>query len=452
MRVVIIGAGEVGYHIAKKLSDESHDVFLIDKNIEKIRRINDNLDVQAFLGSGTSPQMLRNVGIDSAELLVAATDSDEANLIACLLAKNLNPHMLKIARVNNREYLKEEALFSSEMLGVDLLINTRSMMVDAVLKLMEVPGASEVIDFVGGQVKLISFMITEDSPLANRRLLDLRENGQNLLIGAIVRGHKILIPSGRDIIKPMDLVYFVMKKSDVENTVAQLNVQPRQIKNVIIVGAGETGASIARALDNKNLNVKIIDQNGEKCKELAALLNKVIVIKGDGTDRDLLREENAGAMDMIIAMTDDEESNVLISLLAKDLGATRTITRVSKLSYMPLVSSIGLDTVINPRMAAVRAILQYIRRGRIISVAPLREEEAEAIEAEALETSDIVNVPLSQVDFPPGVIIGAVVRGDEIIIPRGDTVILPHDRIIIFALQRVVPKLEDLLTVKMEYF
>lgn len=452
MRVVIIGAGEVGYHIAKKLSEENHDVFLIDKNLEKIRRINDNLDVQAFLGSGTSPQMLRNVGIDSAELLVAATDSDEVNLIACLLAKNLNRHMLKVARVNNREYLREEQLFGKDMLGVDLLINTRSMMVDAVLKLMEVPGASEVIDFVGGQVKLISFMITDESPLANRRLTDLKEYGANLLIGAIVRGHKIVIPSGRDIIKPMDLVYFVMKKSDVEHNVSQLNVQPRQIKNIIIVGAGETGASIARSLDNKNLNVKIIDQNGEKCKELAALLNKVIVIKGDGTDRDLLREENAGDMDMIIAMTDDEESNVLISLLAKDLGAKRTITRVSKLSYMPVISTIGLDTVINPRMAAVRAILQYIRRGRIISVAPLREEEAEAIEAEALETSDIVNVPLSQVDFPPGVIIGAVVRGEEIIIPSGNTIILPHDRIIIFALQKVVPKLEDLLTVKMEYF
>jgi trk system potassium uptake protein TrkA len=452
MRVVIIGAGEVGYHIAKKLSEENHNVCLIDKSLEKIRRINDNLDVQAFLGSGTSPRMLRNVGIDSAELLVAATNSDEANLIACLLAKNLNRHMLKVARVNNREYLKEEALFSKDMLGVDLLINTRAMMVDAVVKLLEVPGASEVIDFADGQVKLISFFITEESPLANKKLSELRSYSANMLIGAILRGHTMLIPSGRDTIKPMDLVYFVMRQSDVENTVSELHTKTLQIKNIIIVGAGETGAAIASTLDNKNYNVKIIDQNGEKCKEMAAAFKRIIVIKGDGTDRDLLREENAGDMDMVIAMTDDEESNVVISILAKDLGAKRTITRVSKLSYMPVVSTIGLDTVINPRMAAVRAILQYIRRGRILSVAPLREEQAEVIEAEALETSDIVNIPLSKVKFPSGVIIGAIVRGKEIIIPRGDTVIYPHDRVIIFALQKFVPKLEDLLTVKMEYF
>jgi trk system potassium uptake protein TrkA len=338
------------------------------------------------------------------------------------------------------------------MLGVDLLINTRAMMVDAVLKLMDIPGASEVIDFAEGRVKLVSFLINAESPLADKKLSDLKEFGGHLLVGAIVRGHKIHIPTGQDVIRPMDLVYFVMKKSNVADMVVKLNIQPRYIKNVMIVGAGETGAAIARSLDNKNYHVKIIDQNGEKCKEQAALLNKVIVIKGDGTDRDLLREENAGAMDMIMALTDDEESNVLISLLAKDMGAKRTITRVSKLSYIPVVSSIGLDTVINPRMAAVRAILQYIRRGRIISVAPLREEQAEAIEAEALETSEIVNVPLSKVNIPPGVIIGAVVRGDEIIIPRGDTIILPHDHVIIFALQKVVSKLEDLLTVKMEYF
>ncbi|MEN6509467.1 MAG: NAD-binding protein [Smithella sp.] len=232
----------------------------------------------------------------------------------------------------------------------------------------------------------------------------------------------------------------------------RLGMSTRAAKNIIIVGAGGTGMDIAHALDNRSLNVRIIDQDGEKCKNANALLNNIIVIKGDGTDRDLLREENAGKMDMLIAVTGDEENNVLISLLARELGTRRTITRVSKLSYMNIVSTIGLDTVINPRMSAVRAILQYLRRGKIISVAPLREEQAEAIEAEALETSDIVNVPLSEVNFPPGAILGAIVRNGEIIIPRGDTVVLPHDRLIIFALQQVINSLESLLTVKLEYF
>jgi len=243
-----------------------------------------------------------------------------------------------------------------------------------------------------------------------------------------------------------------MKKTELEGSLAQFDMANRPMKNIIIVGAGETGMAIAKALDERRLNVKIIDQDGERCKKMAGILKRVIVIRGDGADRDLLREENAGEMDLIIAVTGDEESNVLISLLAKELGGRRTITRVSKLSYMSIVSAVGLDTVINPRMAAVRAILQYIRRGRILSVAPLREEQAEAIEAEAMETSDIVNTPLCRVNFPPGAILGAIVRGEEIIIPQGDTIVLPHDRIIIFALQQVLPKLEELLTVKLEYF
>ena len=411
-----------------------------------------NLDVQAYLGSGTSPQALRSVGVEEAELLVAATDSDEANLIACLLARNLNRHMVKVARVRNEEYLREERLFSKDLLGVDLLINTRAMMVETILGLMEVPGASEVIDFVGGKVKMVSFLISADSPLAGKRLSDLKAYEGNLLVGAIVRGHRILIPSGRDIIQPQDLVYFVLKKSELTATLTQFGMVTRPMKNIIIVGAGETGMAVARALDERRLNVKIIDQDGDRCKKLAGILNRVIVIRGDGADRDLLREENAGEMDLIIALTGDEESNVLISLLARELGARRTITRVSKLSYMSIVSAVGLDTVINPRMAAVRAILQYIRRGRILSVAPLREEQAEAIEAEALETSDIVNTPLAKVNFPPGAILGAIVRGEEIIIPQGDTIVLPHDRIIIFAPQQVLPRLEELLTVKLEYF
>jgi trk system potassium uptake protein TrkA len=452
MRIIIIGAGEVGYHIAKQLSEENQDVVLIDKDPKRIRRISESLDVQTFWGSGTSPQMLRDAGVEEAEMLVAATDSDEVNLIACLLARNLNRHMIKIARVKNREYLAEKDLFSKELLGIDLIINTRAMMVDMVMGLIEVPGASEVIDFVGGQVKLISFLITGQSPFAGRQLNSLKGEEGNILVGAIIRGQKILIPSGRDTIQPHDLVYFVVRGADVNRILQHLKIKARPITNVIIVGAGETGAALAAALDEKRLHVKIIDEDSERCKQLATTLKHAIAIKGDGTDRDLLQEENVGDADILIAVTGDEESNILISLLAKGMGTRRTITRVSKLSYIPVVSDIGLDTVINPRMAAVRAILQYIRKGKVISVAPLRDEHAEALEAEALETSDIVNTPLKDVKFPEGAILGAIVRGENIIIPRGDTMILPHDRLIIFALKQVIPSLEKLLTVKLEYF
>lgn len=452
MKIIIVGAGEVGYHIAQKLSEENQDVFLIDKDPEKIRRITENLDVQALLGSGTSPEMLRTSGIKEADMLVAATDSDEVNLIACLLARNLNPYILKVARVRSREYLKEKELFSQDLLGVDQIINPESVMVETIRNLMMVPGASDVLDFVEGRVKLIGITIKPDSPFAGRQLLSFKGMEGKVLVGAIVRGEQVFIPHGEDTIRSNDLVYLVVRADEMPSQFGFFNFENHEGRRVIIVGAGETGSALALALDREKMNVKIIDRDAHKCAALAEKLEKVIVIHGDGTDKDLLQEENIGDVDFMVAVTGDEENNVLISLLAKGLGAKKTITRINKLSYIPLVSAIGIDTVVSSRLSAIRAILQYIRRGRIISVAPLKGEHAEAIEAEALETSDIVNIPLAKVKFPKGALVGAIVRGDEIIIPRGDSVIKAKDRLIILTVQKVLPKLEKLLTVKLDYF
>lgn len=452
MKIIIVGAGEVGFHIAQKLTEENQEVFLIDKDPEKIRRINENLDVQAILGSGTSPQVLKSSGIGDADMLVAATDSDEVNLMACLLARHLNQYILKVARVRSPEYLAEEDLFSEELLGIDQIINPESVMVETIRNLMMVPGASDVIDFVGGRVKLIGITIGLDSPFAGRQLLSFQGMEGKVLVGAIVRGEHVFIPHGSDTIQINDLIYVVVRADELHEDFSFFNFQNNALRRVFIVGAGETGIALAKALDHTKINVKIIERDAQKCLSLAESLERVIVINGDGTDKDLLQEENISGADFMVAITGDEESNVLICLLAKGLGAKRNITRINKLSYIPLVSAIGIDTVVSSRLSAIRAILQYIRRGKIISVAPLKGEHAEAIEAEALETSDIVNVPLSRVKFPKGALVGAVVRGDQIIIPRGDTVIQPKDRLIIFTLQKVVPKLEKLLTVKLEYF
>lgn len=452
MKIIIVGAGEVGYHIAKKLSEENQDVFLIDKDPEKITRINENLDVHAILGSGTSPAMLKTLGIKEADMLVAATDSDEVNLIACLLARNLNQQVVKVARVRNPEYLEEKDLFSQDLLGVDQIINPESAMVETIRNLMMVPGASDVIDFVGGRVKLVGITIKPDSPFAGRQLLSLKGMAAKMLVGAIVRGEQVFIPHGDDTIQPNDLVYLVVRSDELPIVFKAFEIKDEELRRVIIVGAGETGTALATALDATRLKVKIIDKDSRTCAALSEKLKRVIVINGDGTDRSLLEEENIRECDFMVAITGSEESNVLISLLGKGMGARRNITRIDKLSYLPLVSAIGIDTVVSSRLSAIRAILQYIRRGKIISVAPLKGEHAEAIEAEALETSDIVNIPLSDVRFPKGALVGAVVRGDEIIIPRGDSQIRPKDRLIIFALQNVVPKLEKLLTVKLEYF
>ncbi len=452
MKIIIVGAGEVGYHIAQKLSEENQDVFLIDKAPEKVKRITENLDIQATVGSGTSPRMLRNSGVGEAELLVAATDSDEANLIACLFARHLNPHILKVARVRNPEYLEEKDLLSQDFLAIDHIINPESVMVETILTLMTVPGASDVIDLADGRVKLFGVTIRLDSPLVGRRLLSFKKPEGKLLVGAIVRGDQVIIPRGEDTLQAHDLAYVVGRTDELPDLFKLLDIQVEESRRVIIVGAGLTGTALATALDKTKVNVKILDRDNQRCTDLADKLERVIVINGDGSDRALLEEENIRDCDFMVAVTDDEEHNVMISLLAKGLGAKNTVTRISKFSYIPLVSAIGLDAIVSPRLSAVRAILQYIRKGKIISVAPLKGEHAEVIEAEALETSKIIDVPLSNVNFPKGALLGAIVRDGEIIIPRGDSVVKPKDRLIIFTLREAVPKLERLLTVRLEHF
>jgi trk system potassium uptake protein TrkA len=452
VKIIIVGAGEVGFHIAEWLSQKEQDVVVIDKDPEKIKRIHENLDVQALLGSGTSPKLLKESGIRTADMMVAATDSDEVNLISCLLARNLNPSLLKVARVRNEEYVEDEELFSKALLDVDHIINPESLMSQTILSLMKVPGASEVIDFADGKVKLIGLTIPETSPFVDTKLKSFGELKDRPLVGAIVRGDQVLIPRGDDTIRAYDLVYVVAREDEVNHVLSRLNIKKEKPRRAVIVGAGRIGTALTAALEAGKIGVKIIEKDDDKCSALAAELHRTIVIRGDGTDRNLLQEETVGEADFLIAVTDDDESNILISLLGKGLGAKRTITRVSKFSYIHLLPAIGIDTVVSSRLSAIRAILQYIRRGRIISVAPLKGEHAEAIEVEALETSAIVNIPLAEVDFPKGVIVGAIVRGKEVIIPCGDSVIRPGDHLIIFAAQNVVPKLERLLTVKLEYF
>ena len=452
MKIIIVGAGEVGFHIAQRLSEEGHDISLIDKDPAQIKRVAENLDVQALLGSGTSPRVLNDAGINDADMMVAATDSDETNLMACLMVKTLNQYLLKVARVKNEEYFQEGELFSKDLLGIDHVINPQSEIVNTIQSIIEIPGASEVIDFVGGKVKLIGFFVTEDSPFVGRKLLSLNELKERILVGAIVRGDQVLIPQGEDVILAGDLVYVVARNTELSEALGFLSIKQEASRRIIIVGGGQTGVALAKKMDRTKISVKIIEKESSKCAELSEMLERAIVINGDGTDKRLLEEENVEDVDFLVAVTGDEANNILMSLLAKGLGAKKTVTRISKLSYIPLMSTIGIDTVVSPRLSAVRAILQHIRPGKIISVAPLKGEQAEAIEAEALETSDIVNMPLSKVKIPKGAIVGAIVRADEIIIPRGDSVIRPKDRLIIFALQEVIPKLEKLLTVKLEYF
>jgi trk system potassium uptake protein TrkA len=452
MKIIIIGAGEVGFHIAQRLSEENQDVVLIEKDPIKIREVQNVIDVQAIFGSGTNPSVLIEAGIKESDMLVAATDNDEANLIACFYAQYLTDYITKIARVKNSDYMKHREIFNQDFLNIDLIINPQSEMVSSMLRLIEVPEASEVIDFADGRIKLIGITIKDNSPLVGQKLSSFTGFEHVILVGVIVRGEKVIIPSGQDTIQPNDLIYCVIHKENIEDIFRQLNVKEEGLGRIIIVGGGETGLALATSLDSTTINTKIIEKDGQRCLELAEKLQKVVVLNGDGTDREFLLGENIADVDIMVVITGDDENNVLISLLGKALGAKKTVTRIGNLSYIPLISAIGIDTVVSPRLSVIRAILQYIRKGKVICVAPLKGEGAEAIEFEALETSDIVNIPLSKIKFPKEAIIGAIVRGEEVIIPRGHNMIKPHDHLIIFALKGAMQKIQKLFTVKLEYF
>ncbi|MBU4099749.1 MAG: Trk system potassium transporter TrkA [Proteobacteria bacterium] len=454
MKVVIVGAGEVGFHIASRLSHENKDVVVIDKDSDAIRRISDNIDVQVIVGSGSSPVSLEDAGIKEAEILLAVTNSDETNLVACLVANIISPYTKKLARVRDADFDKYHATFRDHAPHIDTLINPEIEVVKTIDRLMNMPGAVDVGKFADGRVKFIGINLDKEARLAGSRLHEIPAmlGKPGPLIAAVIRDEELIIPSGDDRLLPGDLVYFISEDDKLMDTLAIFDKHAEPVSRVLIVGGGRIGLRLATLLDDKPVYTKIIEKNPDRCAKLAEKLNKVVVLHGDGSDQRLLNEENIQETDFVITLTDDEEINILASLLAKKLGARKTITKISKFSYFPLMSMIGIEQVVSPRLSAINTILQHIRRGKILSSLSIKGEQAEFMEAVALETSEIVGRPLKNISFPKGSLVASIIRNDNIIIPSGDSVIEPDDRIIIFATRQAIPKIEKILTVKLEYF
>ncbi|MEK6535239.1 MAG: Trk system potassium transporter TrkA [Thermodesulfobacteriota bacterium] len=454
MKVIIIGAGEVGYHIANSLSREGIDTVVIDRNEERLHEISEALDVQTVLGSGSSPEVLRRAGMAQADMVIAVTDSDETNMIACLLASTQSRIPIRIARIRNVELNGDCSLFGTDRLNIDLCINPEREAVSNVMDLLEFPGAAEVFSFAGGRIRLLGFQIDADAVVIGKRLSDLRamEPGFKVLITAIVRDEKLIVPSGNSFIKGGDYIFAVTDATRVRELLRFFGKNTEPPRRIIIIGGGNTGLMLALAIEKRNIAVKLIEKKHVQCEFLASHLDKTVVLHGDGTSQELLREENIEGTDFFIAVTNDEEANILGALLAKQLGARKVISLINRIDYIPLVSRVGIDGVINPRHAAISRILHYIRKGKVISATPLRDEKAEAFEFIALETSEITDRPFKDIDFPSGTIVGAICRGEEIIIPDGNSVIRPGDHVVIFTPCSAIGELEKLLTVKLEYF
>jgi len=454
LKIVIIGAGEVGFHIASHLSRENKEVVIVDDNAEAIRRVSDHIDVQTIVGRGGSPAILEQAGVREAEIMLAVTNSDETNLVACMVTHILSPSTKKLARIRGGDYDQYHEAFSQNAPNIDTVINPEMEVVKTIEHLMSVPGAADVGEFAGGRVKFIGVRLDETTPIVGARLSDLpgRIPGHRPLIFCIIRNERLIVPSGKDRLTAGDLIYFITEDKDLETSLRIFDKHAEPIRRVLIIGGGRIALRLALRLEEKSVHTKIIEQRPDRCSILAEKLNRSVVLCGDGSDQALLREENIQDSDVVITLTDDEETNILASLLAKQLGARKTITKISKFSYFPLMHTIGIDQVVDPRLSAINTILQHIRRGKVLSSVSIRGEDAEIMEAVALETTDIVGKPLMDITFPKGVLITTILRGEEVIIPTGRSVVAPNDRIIIFARREAIPKVEKILSVKLEYF
>ncbi|MDM8525266.1 Trk system potassium transporter TrkA [Desulfococcaceae bacterium HSG8] len=454
MKVVIAGAGEVGFHIASRLALENKDVVIIDNDADAIRRISDSLDVQVISGSGSSPVVLEEAGIKDAEILLAVTNKDETNLVACMVADIISPATKKLARIRDADYDKYHSNFSDSAPHISTIINPDVEVVRTIDRLMTVPGAVDVGEFADGNVRLVGIRLDEDSQMTGIPLFELsQKTGKSLpLIASVIRNDELIIPRGSDVLMPDDTLYFISKEENLEDFLKVFNKYAKPARRALIVGGGRIGFRLAALLEEKSIYTKIIEKNPDRCALLAEQLNKAVVLQGDGSDQDLLAEENIQEMDVAVTLTDDEETNILASLLAKRMGVPKAITKISKFSYFSLMPTIGIDQVVDPRLSAINTILRHIRRGKVLSSKIIKGEGAEVVEAVAMETSDIVGKPLKDISFPKGVLLICIIRENDITIPSGESIIQPGDRIIIFAKRDAIPKMEKILEVKLEYF
>lgn len=455
MGVIIIGAGDVGFYLAKKLVSEKKEVLVIDKSERKIRRVTDEINCQAICGSGSNPGLLIEAGVEKAEMLIAVTNSDEVNIAACTIGGLQSNIPIKIARVREESFTNPEtrAKYHIDKLGIDLIINPEREAAQEILNILTMPGAIEILKFLNNQVYLIGARVTPRCTLLGIPFEELDNVKQelNILIAAIDRRNQLFIPSGSDVLKEGDLIYFVSKPEGVSKIMEYLGHQGRSVRRVMIDGGGPIGLYLAKSLEEDGVSVKIVENDSHRCSMLIRKLNKSVVLNGPATDQELLQQENIKNMDAFVAVTDDDENNILSTLLAKRLGVPWAVTLANQAAYVPIVTTIGVDVVINPRLLAAGAILQFVRRGKVLSVTSLRDQ-IELMEVEALESSELVDKKVSEIPWPERSLALGVQRGDEVFIPMGDTVIRPHDRVLLFAAREVIPKLEKLLTVKLEYF
>ena len=445
MHAIIIGAGKVGFSIAQMLAYEGHDVVVIEKDEERQSIVQETLDVQTILGSGSSPAVLEEAGVTTSDLVVAVTETDELNIVACLMAKQYGIPKT-VARVRDPDYVETTHKSPKFSLGIDLIINPERVTAKEIMKLMEVPEALNVEYFADGQIQLLELRLTESALIVGKKLSELDLAG-NALIVAISRSGKMIIPRGEDQLEVDDIVFIVARTEEMIDVEKLMGKSRAAIEKVIILGGGRIGYYLAKLLEEKRIQVKIIEKNRKKCKVISGKLDHTLVLNGDGTDIDLLKEEGAGEVDLFVSVTGDDKLNLLVSLISKHLGVKNTITVIRRSDYIPLVERVGIDVVVSPRSLTTSTILKLIWPKEVVSVSFLGGADAETMELIVPERCRANHRKLKELKFPKGAILGSIMRNNTAIVPIGDDVIMPGDRVMVFTLPEAVSRVNDFFEV-----
>ncbi len=458
MKVIICGAGQVGFNIARYLASENADVTVIDQSEALIEKIKDSLEVQGLVGFASHPDVLERAGAENTEMLIAVTYADEVNMVACQICHSLFGVPTKIARIRHQGYLDQRwsDLYSRDNMPIDVVISPEIEVARAIERRLEVPGAFDVHPLADGKVSLVGMHCTADTPVIHtplRQLTSLFPELHAVVVG-IWRDGRGIVAGPQEQILPGDDVYLVAETSHMGRAMSAFGHEEKAARRMVMVGGGNIGLYLAQAIEERHpqVNLKLIEVNRERAEHVAHHLERTVVINGSALDTEILEEANVSASETMIAVTNDDEVNILASLLSKRYGCKRVVTLINSGTYAPLMGSLEIDTVVSPRAITVSTILQHVRRGRIRSVHSLPEGFGEVIEAEALETSSLVGVPLRHADFPESAIVGAVVRDGEVILPRGDTIIRANDLVVIFSASAAVKQIEKIFAVKLEFF
>ncbi|WP_455197008.1 Trk system potassium transporter TrkA [Kaarinaea lacus] len=452
MKIIVLGAGQVGSSVAEVLAKEANDITIVDTDGKKLQELQDRLDIRTVQGQAAHPEVLGRAGGEDADMIIAVTNQDEINMVACQVAYTLFHTPTKIARVRGVEYLSHPQLFTQEALPIDVLISPEQLVTDYVQRLIEYPGALQVLDFADGRVQLVAVRAYYGGPLVGHELKTLRDHmpGIDTRVAAIFRRGQPIIPEGDTIIEADDEVFFIAAKRHIRVVMKELRRLDRPVKRVIIAGGGNIGTRLAKALEH-NYQVKLIDHNPERSKAISEQLDRTIVLFGDAADEELLMEENIEHTDVFCAVTNDDEANILSAMLAKRLGARKVMALINRAAYVGLVQSGIIDIAISPQQATIGSLLAHVRRGDVTAVHSLRRGAAEAIEAVAhgdVNSSRVVGRAIEDIVLPPGTTIGAIVRDKEVIIAHHDTVIESDDHVILFVVDKKrIPEVERLFQV-----